>query len=89
MPAIRQAVLAERMNPLGLDPERFVVAVDDASGAVVGFGQLKPWETLSDRPADDLVGVVVCGLGLTPNWSGRLSSSRRRGVRTATEGRHR
>ena len=72
MPAIRQAVLAERMNPLGLDPERFVVAVDDASGAVVGFGQLKPWETLSDRPADDLVGVVVRGLGLTPNWSGRL-----------------
>ena len=60
------------MNPLGLDPERFVVAVDDASGAVVGFGQLKPWETLSDRPADDLVGVVVRGLGLTPNWSGRL-----------------
>ena len=72
LPAIRQAVLAERMNPLGLDPERFVVAVDDASGAVVGFGQLKPWETLSDRPADDLVGVVVRGLGLTPNWSGRL-----------------
>lgn len=72
VPAIRQAVLAERMNPLGLDPERFVVAVDDASGAVVGFGQLKPWETLSDRPADDLVGVVVRGLGLTPNWSGRL-----------------
>ena len=52
------------MNPLGLDPTRFVVAVDDARGGeIVGFGQLKPWETLSDRPKDDVVGQVVRRLG--------------------------
>ena len=71
--AIRAGVLRESMNPLGLDPTRFVVAVDDArDGAIVGFGQLKPWETLSDRPKDDVVGQVVRLLNLTPNWSGEL-----------------
>jgi hypothetical protein len=36
---IRSAVFQEGMNPLGLKPERFVVAVDDAAGGqLVGFG---------------------------------------------------
>lgn len=32
------------MNPLGLKPERFVVAVDESGNdtAVLGFGQLQP-----------------------------------------------
>ena len=38
----------------------------------MGFGQLKPWETLSDRPSGDPVGTVVRTLGLAPNWSGNL-----------------
>jgi N-acetylglutamate synthase-like GNAT family acetyltransferase len=71
--AIRAGVLRESMNPLGLDPTRFVVAVDDARGGeIVGFGQLKPWETLSDRPKDDVVGQLVRLMNLTPNWSGEL-----------------
>ena len=71
--AIRAGVLRESMNPLGLDPTRFVVAVDDVhDDEIVGFGQLKPWETLSDRPKDDVVGQVVRLVNLTPNWSGEL-----------------
>ncbi|MDB9924840.1 GNAT family N-acetyltransferase [bacterium] len=70
---IKAGVFRESMNPLGLDPSRFVVAVDEFDpSAIIGFGQLKPWETLSDRPEGDLVGNVVRGLGLTPNWSGDL-----------------
>lgn len=71
--AIRAGVLRESMNPLGLDPTRFVVAVDDVhDDEIVGFGQLKPWETLSDRPKDDAMGQVVRLFDLTPNWSGEL-----------------
>jgi hypothetical protein len=40
LPAIQRAIFTERMNPLGLDPLRFVVAVDEAR-EVVGFGQGK------------------------------------------------
>lgn len=37
---IQKAVFTERMNPLGLDATRFVVAVDESQGGeVVGFGQ--------------------------------------------------
>lgn len=67
---IRFAILKEKMNPLGLDPRRFVVA--EEGGQLVGFGQLKPWETLSRRRKGDLVGNVVRFLNLEPNWRGQL-----------------
>ena len=41
--------LACSLNPLGLKPERFVVAVNDSSGAMLGFGQLQPYGKL-DQP---------------------------------------
>jgi len=84
---VRASVLREGMNPLGLDPARFIVAEDAATRDVLGFGQLKPWETLSDRE-----GAVVRRLGLAPNWDGDLvelasvvvtPSARRRGVGAA------
>ena len=37
---MRQMIWGERMNPLGLAPERFTVATDSA-GKLVGFGQLE------------------------------------------------
>lgn len=37
---MRELVWKERMNPLGIVPERFTLAVD-ASGKMVGFGQLE------------------------------------------------
>ncbi len=40
-----KAVLREKMNPLGLKPERFTVAEREASGAVVGFGQASQFIT--------------------------------------------
>jgi len=87
---VRASVLREGMNPLGLDPARFIVAEDAATRDVLGFGQLKPWETLSDR--EDAAGAVVRLLGLAPNWDGDLvelasvvvaPSARRRGVGAA------
>lgn len=50
------------MNPLGLDPARFCVATDDASGAVVGFGQLKP--------ADGGAAVELSSLVVLPEHRG-------------------
>ena len=44
----------------------------EEDGRVVGFGQLKPWETLSNRPKGDFVGNVVRMLNLEPNWRGQL-----------------
>ncbi|KAL4428498.1 hypothetical protein ABPG75_002587 [Micractinium tetrahymenae] len=41
-PLLYKAVLREKMNPLGLKPERFTVAEREGSGAVVGFGQVRP-----------------------------------------------
>ncbi|KAK9903464.1 hypothetical protein WJX75_006311 [Coccomyxa subellipsoidea] len=38
--AIRSLILKESMNPLGLVPERFTVAVS-ADGTLLGFGQLE------------------------------------------------
>lgn len=41
--AIRRLVLAERMNPLGLDPARFLVADGGGGdGELLAIGQLKP-----------------------------------------------
>ena len=37
---MRELVWKERMNPLGIAPERFIVAVDE-SGKLLGFGQLE------------------------------------------------
>jgi N-acetylglutamate synthase-like GNAT family acetyltransferase len=70
---IRESVCREKMNPLGLDPSRFVVAVDSNDpSSIIGFGQLKPWESLSNRPGDDVLGNVTRQLRLTPNWTGEL-----------------
>ena len=43
VPAIRALVLAERMNPLGLDPARFLVADDggNSGNALLAIGQVK------------------------------------------------
>ena len=38
----------------------------------MGFGQLKPWETLSNRPKGDFVGNVVRMLNLQPGRRGQL-----------------
>mmetsp|Transcript_31767 Transcript_31767/g.56852 ORF Transcript_31767/g.56852 Transcript_31767/m.56852 type:complete len:278 (-) Transcript_31767:337-1170(-) len=67
---VASAVFSEKMNPLGLHMERFVVAEETATGEVVGFGQLKEWPCLADRK--DLAGQVVRTAGLTPNWEGEL-----------------
>lgn len=40
-PLLYKAVLREKMNPLGLRPERFTVAEREGSNAVVGFGQAR------------------------------------------------
>ena len=41
LPTIGAAVLRESMNPLFLDPQRFILACSD-SREILGFGQLRP-----------------------------------------------
>lgn len=53
----------------GLRVERFVVAEEAATGELVGFGQLKEWPCLADKP--DLRGQLVRSAGLVPNWEVR------------------
>jgi N-acetylglutamate synthase-like GNAT family acetyltransferase len=58
---IKALVRAVRINPLGLDWRRFVVALDE-NGAVIGCGQVKPhrdgsWELAS--------------IAVAPAWRGR------------------
>lgn len=55
-PLLYKAVLREKMNPLGLRPERFTVAEREGSNAVVGFGQVKP---LGGGRALELASLVV------------------------------
>lgn len=41
-PLILSRLLREKMNPIGVRPERFVIAWDKPNGAVAGFGQIRP-----------------------------------------------
>lgn len=59
LPTIGAAVLRESMNPLFLDPERFILACSDSR--VLGFGQL--------RPASD--GYELASLVVEPASRGR------------------
>jgi len=67
---VASAVFSEKMNPLGLSMDRFLVAEEASSGRLVGFGQLKEWPTLSAK--QDLRGQIVRAAGLWPNWRGEL-----------------
>jgi N-acetylglutamate synthase-like GNAT family acetyltransferase len=51
-PTIKAMVQAERLNPLGLDWRRFIVAEDQ--GHIVGIGQIKP-----HGPLRELASIVV------------------------------
>ena len=59
LPTIATAVLRESMNPLFLDPQRFILACSDSR--ILGFGQL--------RPASD--GYELASLLVEPEARGR------------------
>mmetsp|Transcript_14427 Transcript_14427/g.27725 ORF Transcript_14427/g.27725 Transcript_14427/m.27725 type:complete len:186 (+) Transcript_14427:115-672(+) len=81
---VRRMVLKEKMNPLGLDVSRFLVAEDSVSGKVKGFGQLVEWPCLYHQP--DWRGVAVRALNLKPNWEGDLVEVRSVVVDPASRG---
>ncbi|MBE2199504.1 MAG: GNAT family N-acetyltransferase [Anaerolinea sp.] len=56
--AIKALVRAARINPLGLDWRRFVVALDE-KGAVIGCGQIKPYRDGSWE---------LASIAVTPAW---------------------
>jgi N-acetylglutamate synthase-like GNAT family acetyltransferase len=58
---IKSLVRAAKINPMGLDWRRFIVAVD-GNGRIVGCGQLKP----HDDGSLELASIVV-----VPGWQGR------------------
>ncbi len=53
-PALDMCIVGESMNPLGLEPSRFLVVVD-SKGACVGFGQLE----VKDGGCQELRSMVV------------------------------
>mmetsp|Transcript_33296 Transcript_33296/g.72644 ORF Transcript_33296/g.72644 Transcript_33296/m.72644 type:complete len:257 (-) Transcript_33296:2822-3592(-) len=69
LPIIQRMVFEEKMNPLQLDPTRFLIAEDNA-GVIKGAGQLKSWPCLYRM--QDWRGQVVRALNLKPNWEGEL-----------------
>ena len=66
-PPIAAKLLSMKMNPLGVDPSRFLVAESD--GARIGFGQIRPlgdanegpscWELASIYVEDDFRGKGI------------------------------
>lgn len=64
--AIWRLILSERLNPLGIDWRRFVLAVDEA-GTIVGCAQVKP----HGDGTRELASLVV-----VPSWRGRGVSQR-------------
>ena len=63
--SIRELVRVARINPLGLDWRRFVVAVAPA-GEVIGCGQVKFHRLRAGAVARELASIVV-----HPAWRGR------------------
>jgi N-acetylglutamate synthase-like GNAT family acetyltransferase len=61
--AIKALVRAARINPLGLDWRRFVVALDE-NGLVIGCGQVKPHRDGSWELASIVVAPVWRGQGV-------------------------
>ena len=64
--AIWRLIFSERLNPLGINWRRFVLAVDEA-GAIVGCAQVKP----HGDGTRELASLVV-----VPSWRGRGVSRR-------------
>ena len=58
-PPIAAKLLSMKMNPLGVDPSRFLVAESD--GARIGFGQIRPLGDTSDgsKPLWELASIYV------------------------------
>lgn len=46
------------MNPIGLDKERFLVAVNESSEERLGFGQVKIWNG-TEPPLREIRSLVV------------------------------
>ncbi|MBN1371913.1 MAG: GNAT family N-acetyltransferase [Anaerolineaceae bacterium] len=64
--AIWRLIISERLNPLGINWRRFVLAVDEV-GAIVGCAQVKP----HGDGTRELASLVV-----VPSWRGRGVSRR-------------
>lgn len=60
-PAIRALIFAVRINPMGLDWRRFVLAVDSQE-ELIGCGQVKPHQDGS---------LELASIAVTPGWRGQ------------------
>ena len=59
--AIRALIQAARINPIGLNWRRFVIALD-SQGEIIGCGQVKPHRDGSNE---------LASIAVTPAWRGR------------------
>jgi len=67
---IFSSVLKEKMNPLGIDTKRFIVAESRERGRVAGFGQLRHVNVPSGGAG--FLNKVLSSTGLQKNWQGEL-----------------
>ena len=64
---IQVTMLSMKMNPLGIQHERFIVAEDASSGSRVGFGQIRPFG--SPRTASSgRNGFELASVWVDPEW---------------------
>eukprot|EP00962_Isochrysis_galbana_P040198 scaffold14533_cov118-Isochrysis_galbana.AAC.2 len=63
-PLIFSRLFREKMNPIGVKPERFVLAWDKPKGAVAGFGQIRPVGDGACELASLIVEPAYRGLGV-------------------------
>mmetsp|Transcript_13597 Transcript_13597/g.41369 ORF Transcript_13597/g.41369 Transcript_13597/m.41369 type:complete len:182 (+) Transcript_13597:78-623(+) len=63
-PLILSRLIREKMNPIGLQPEHFLIACDKPSGEVAGFGQIRPLGAQACELASLVVEPRYRGLGL-------------------------
>lgn len=70
--AIRALIREAQLNPLSLDWPRFLLAVDDTSGAVVGTGQIKAHGDGSREMASIAVRPAYQGRGIATEIVRRL-----------------
>jgi amino-acid N-acetyltransferase len=75
--AIRNLVHQARLNPMGLNWRRFLVAVDDQNGEVIGCGQVKPHRDGSQELASIVVARGWRGRGVGSALIRRLMESHR------------
>ncbi|EOD08451.1 hypothetical protein EMIHUDRAFT_249102 [Emiliania huxleyi CCMP1516] len=78
-PVLLSRLVRERMNPLSVDPERFLVAWDEPNG-IAAFGQIRPLGSDASELASLVVEPRYRGLGVGTMLAAKLLARHRSGA---------